>query len=657
MRICAIVKYPPIQGGVSAQSYWMCRALAEAGHEVHVVTNADEVEDDYRLMLTADDRSWLEPTFGQGRVRVHRTEAHSPAFLHVPQSNPFLGKLAGLATEVIRRYGCEVIFSYYLEPYGVAAHLASSWTGVPYLVRNAGSDLGRLMNRPGLGTTYHEVLRHAHGVCVGNPLMFMGMGVHPDNIYRGVPPDLIRKCFSPDVEPLDLNGYLSELVRDHPHLVNNPRPIDPSLPVIGIYGKVGVVKGTYDLLSALGMLRKEGLRFNLVVLTRGRRTLPLHKAIEEQGLAEQSWVLPFVAHWKVARFIRACRAVCFLERDFPITFHAPTVPKEVLACGTCLVLSGEVAAKQPFRERLVSGQNVLLVPDPKVHGELAAALRRAIEDPAGARAIGLRGLELLEGLPQRDLAAEYTRLFEDVLARHRGQPRNMTAADRGVPADRTEALRRTVPVLLEALGEGADAMIQAFLDAHPEAHTNPFVDAVAFCRWVGSAQGGKSVEPSLAEAARWAGLIAWMGHFSAEDGGQPPFDFPDLWESMKSEVPAERLRSLVPLRSRWVRMERFSALPPRVLGAGQGAGGEATVLFHKRPNLYGHHFRVNPFTAELVSRCDGERTVGELIEGYRRQHERSADQVERAVLEALDRFHREGLVIFTEKRPAALAEA
>ena len=83
--------------------------------------------------------------------------------------------------------------------------------------------------------------------------------------------------------------------------------------------------------------------------TIAKRSLPLGaaetallKTVEEQGLSEVTWVLPFVAHWKVARFIRACTAVCFLERDFPITFHAPTVPREVLACGTCLVLSGEI---------------------------------------------------------------------------------------------------------------------------------------------------------------------------------------------------------------------------------------------------------------------------------------------------------------------------
>lgn len=48
-RICVVGKYPPIQGGVSAQCYLMCRWLAERGHEVDVVTNADEVEECYRL--------------------------------------------------------------------------------------------------------------------------------------------------------------------------------------------------------------------------------------------------------------------------------------------------------------------------------------------------------------------------------------------------------------------------------------------------------------------------------------------------------------------------------------------------------------------------------------------------------------------------------
>ena len=44
MRICIINKYPPIGGGVSARVYWLAKAPGERGHEVHVVTNSQEVE-------------------------------------------------------------------------------------------------------------------------------------------------------------------------------------------------------------------------------------------------------------------------------------------------------------------------------------------------------------------------------------------------------------------------------------------------------------------------------------------------------------------------------------------------------------------------------------------------------------------------------------
>ena len=49
MRICIIGKFPPIQGGVSAQTYWSAHALARRGHDVHVVTNAKEAVAPYRM--------------------------------------------------------------------------------------------------------------------------------------------------------------------------------------------------------------------------------------------------------------------------------------------------------------------------------------------------------------------------------------------------------------------------------------------------------------------------------------------------------------------------------------------------------------------------------------------------------------------------------
>ncbi|MBO0871403.1 MAG: glycosyltransferase, partial [Micromonosporaceae bacterium] len=139
MRICAVVKYPPIEGGVSALSYRLVMALAAAGHQVSVVTNADEVEDEYRIWMRPQDRARLEATFPNGgAVTLVATSPLGRKFAeHIPQSKPFVSKLASLATEEIRRIGADVVYSYYLEPYGVAAHLAAQWTGTAHVVQHA----------------------------------------------------------------------------------------------------------------------------------------------------------------------------------------------------------------------------------------------------------------------------------------------------------------------------------------------------------------------------------------------------------------------------------------------------------------------------------------------------------------------------------------
>src|SRR5262245_19120910 len=163
MRACFIVKYPPIEGGVSMRSYWLARDLAERGHQIFLVTNAAEVEPEYRIVLDDEDRDWYQPRFpaSGGFVKVRNTQPMTDAMTHIPLANPFVTKLSSLATEMIRQHGCEVVFAYYLQPYGIAAYLASQWTGTPYMLRHAGSDLGSLMKQPGLTTAYREIVRQA----------------------------------------------------------------------------------------------------------------------------------------------------------------------------------------------------------------------------------------------------------------------------------------------------------------------------------------------------------------------------------------------------------------------------------------------------------------------------------------------------------------
>ena len=390
MKICLLSKYPPIEGGVSVRNYWMARGLASRGHQVYVVTNAFEVEDAFRMRMLSGDEDWLEPRFPEsgGFVRLVPMPATTLQYRYIPWSNPFVTRLASLACQTIRQYGCEAIYSYYFEPYGVAAHLASRWTGVPYTVKHAGSDLGRLINQSDLKTTYEEIMKAAGLVVTdaGHKEIFTGLGVRPDHIFTDLSFALSADMFHPGAEPMDVAAVLAE----------SDSQLDPptqSVPTIGIYGKTGDMKGSYDLLRALGQLRSQGQSFQLLAMTHGwqKREDLFRSMIDEQGLTPNTWILPFLPPWRVPGFIRRCDAVCFLERNFPIAGHAPVVPQEVLACGTCLVVSLEIARRPMYSGRLIHGINALIVRDPRHPDELAESLRLVISHPDRSRQIGAEG--------------------------------------------------------------------------------------------------------------------------------------------------------------------------------------------------------------------------------------------------------------------------
>ena len=82
------------------RSYWLARELAQRGHQIFIVTNAVEVEPEYRIYMDEDDQDWYEPQFADsgGFVRVRNTQPFTDAMTHIPLSNPFVTKLSSIAT-------------------------------------------------------------------------------------------------------------------------------------------------------------------------------------------------------------------------------------------------------------------------------------------------------------------------------------------------------------------------------------------------------------------------------------------------------------------------------------------------------------------------------------------------------------------------------
>ena len=217
MRICIIGKFPPIQGGVSMRTYWTAHGLAARGHEVHIVTNAKEAQPPFRMHMREEDWKRCAAVYRSGSVTVHWTDPVDRSQSYIPMASPFVSKLAAVAARVLSEHPFDVVLSYYMEPYGVAGHLAAEIAGVPHVVRMAGSDAGRLWRHPQFEPLYDHVLRSAEVVIAAGVVAerAIARGVDPARIASGggvvVPEDL----FTPTGSAIDL-ATLTERSRTGP---------------------------------------------------------------------------------------------------------------------------------------------------------------------------------------------------------------------------------------------------------------------------------------------------------------------------------------------------------------------------------------------------------------------------------------------------------
>ena len=416
MRICIIGKYPPIQGGVSMRTYWTAYRLAERGHEVHVVTNAKEASPPFRMHMRPEDWIRCEAQFSDGSLTVHWSDPVDRSQSYIPMASPFVSKLCSIAAKVHAERPFDVIYSHYMEPYGVAGYLASAITGVPHVVRMAGSDAGRLWHHPQLVTLYDHVLRSAECVIVGGAVMQRAIerGVSSRQIAFGGGYTLPETLFTPDGPVIDLKSLIGELGSADPVGDTLWGDFTGERNYFGVYGKLGETKGSFALLAAMHRLKLAGVNVGLVALAHGKPDVEgkFREMAQELGLTDRILQLPFLPHWRVPEFLRGCLAVCCLEQDFPIRIHSPMVAREALLCGCCLVASREVLRKLPEYDRLPSGYGCVAVDNVHDAGELAQRLADIANDPAPAAAVGVRGRDFACRLERQ---TDFARRLDEIL--------------------------------------------------------------------------------------------------------------------------------------------------------------------------------------------------------------------------------------------------
>ena len=378
------------------RTYWASHALAMRGHDVHVVTNAKEVRAPYRMYMRAQDWKRCEAQYGKGSVTVHWTDPVDVSQWHIPMASPFVSKLASIAARAHAEQPFHVIYSHYLEPYGVAGHLIGQICGLPHVVRMAGSDAGRLWRHPQFEPLYDHVLRSAEIIVaageVAERAAQRGVDLHRiASIGSGVvvPDDV----FAPEGPTLDLAGLRAEAADDPDVRDMFWGDFSGDKPYFGICGKLGEFKGSFAILEAMHRLKRAGLEVGLVVLSHGPPEVQRQFRARacKLGLVDRILQIPFLPHWRMPEFFRSCIAVCCLEQNFPIAFHTPIVPREVLLCGRCLVASTELIRKLPNYERLVHGYGCVAIENVHDIAELAEALAAIVQDQKPIAAVGKRG--------------------------------------------------------------------------------------------------------------------------------------------------------------------------------------------------------------------------------------------------------------------------
>jgi glycosyltransferase involved in cell wall biosynthesis len=603
------------------RTYWHAHGLAALGHEVHVVTNAKEAASPFRMYMRSEDWARCEASYDAGSVTVHWTDPVDRSQSYIPMASPFVTKLAGTAARVHASTGFDVVYSHYLEPYGVAGHLAAQIMGVPHVVRMAGSDAGRLWHHQQLEMLYDHVLKSAETVVAVGTVAERAIerGVAAERITPGGHFAIPESLFTSDGPRLNLNALRNDVAREPDFRGLLWGELEPGRPLFGVYGKLGERKGSFSLLSALHRLKRSGRDAGLVVLAQGAPVVQerFRTQASELGLGDRILQLPFIPHWRVPEFLRGCLAVCCLEQDFPIGIHSPIIPREVLMSGTCLVGSTEVIRKLPSYDRLPHGYGCIAIEDVDDVEVLSARLGMIADNPEAAAAIGRRGRKFASEW-QQDM--QLPRTLERILGSAAARQPMPTPGRRLASGQKAEAKISRFPLTGLVTARMADSGLVEDLNSSLSGQSD-----LAWARRVlesverSLSAGDTSCQP-LALAIRTEIAVAVA---EEEADNAPSTGSIDPLFRLQLKHGALRdgdLASLIPVTNTQLRIVEFDYDVSEFLGVQSASDFPATVtpgrsyiaVFCRSPHGRRDPLLIDALTAEILRLCDGMRTVSDI---------------------------------------------
>lgn len=327
-RIICISKYPPLEGGIAAKTYWLCKALAERGHTVYVVTDGENIDADY-----------CSPAF-QDQVPVNNLHIHRPQEKipwHIPNDPHRSLALLNAAMEVVDRYGADVIDTGYLIPYGLVGCLAGQMTGLPFLLRHGGSDLNKFLDKGIWSNLITKAFKGA-GAVITDREHYEGFCGLPKRVIS-IPPYVPDPAFF------------------------KPAPGEKSKPTLALIGKANYYWQHKGWHRAIEIMKSLGDRFHYLIVSQGIGLKDFRKYVED-GIGSVIEWKEFVHTLEMPRVLQSVNGIFVLQHDLPFPVFSNMV-MEALYCNVNVITDRpdmvQSLKKQDFHIDAES-RNILVVP-------------------------------------------------------------------------------------------------------------------------------------------------------------------------------------------------------------------------------------------------------------------------------------------------------
>ncbi|MFX0198193.1 MAG: glycosyltransferase [Candidatus Hodarchaeota archaeon] len=304
-KLVYISKYPPLEGGIAAKTFWLSLALGRRGHHIHVVTDRKDVDKVHTLTTTTSIPN-------HANVAIYRPLQRVP--WHIPHDEHRTPTLLDKALEVIEREKPDLIEAGYLVPYGLVAYLASKITGLPYVLQHGGSDIKKFVEGGLWPNLWREVLSSAECVITD--------ANHRAEFERWNARSRLILPYVPDP------AVFRPVIRE-----KRERPV---LSLIGKANYHWEHKGWHRVID---IWSKMGEDFEFMVVSQGIGLERFQAHARERLGNRVSW-RPFLPPWEIPSLLQSMDALFCFEADLPFPMFS-NLFVEALFCGTPVISDRE----------------------------------------------------------------------------------------------------------------------------------------------------------------------------------------------------------------------------------------------------------------------------------------------------------------------------